>query len=74
MIINFTTSTDVKNCTQCPYYWGSIDGPYCQSMINHGVDPYKTLVLPEGREAIHPNCPEMEQDELAHQIAIGAIK
>ena len=51
-----------------------MDGPYCQSMINHGVDTYEAFVYPEGRDAIHPNCPEMDQEEHAHQIAIGAIK
>lgn len=59
MLITIKVTTDIENCTQCPLFTNSMDGPFCMELEKQ-LGPYQGLVFPEGRTEIHPLCPFKE--------------
>ena len=63
MKITRTITAEVKRCQDCPWFFVSMDGAECQKMIDIKDDVYGGFVYPEGRDAIHPDCPFLAKEE-----------
>lgn len=62
MQITVTKTVDVERCIDCPHFYSDMDGGACRELERiYGV--YNGFVLPEGRYAIHNDCPFIPEDE-----------
>jgi hypothetical protein len=57
MEITVTRTYDVRQCSDCPYFAPSMDGPYCE-ILEEKLGANRGYVYPEGRDKIPDFCPQ----------------